>query len=956
MYQLGSGFLRYRAFGRGFALGLGLYLVGLPVFGKEIEGQWSRIGDAVHLEFSGLNEWNYQISKEGEAGRRLVIRLPKLSPETISRFEQWTDPFIKFVQVNGSEVDQQNSLIIELAGPKIDHFDYITDQPSRLVVDFYENPKIGLDKIEKKPVAKSSALEPSSQQKANPELAKALPSKLPKKSVEPVAPSREPSATEMLTDLPKVPETNEPVKEEEHQSEFTVDGEKRDFGIFDGADRNFARFMIKDYEMNEISVIASQRNIYIHFPMLRREWDQLRSFMEEEVAYEIKPGDDEENRQARLLLTLYNNKRYAVFLKTLSFFQKTFPKTRYEEIIGFLTADVYYKLWLQDKNPLDFRSAVTRYYMMATKFPSSVLAERTLLFLGYSYYNRGDSLGAIKAFRRFNRAYPTSERLPQVQAAIADSYLSLSKFEDALLEIDKLDRSAPDQTWKAEAAYRVGDVYFKEGKYRESIDAYKAALKKYPNAWTHFPNLFFNMAEAYFWISDYKNAVTAHRQFLERFPSHSFGGYSMTRLGELFAIFGLPRERSMAAYLESQFRYGGSSSKVARLRLLSMRMKEMKELELNGAIGEIKKIASESKISRINDFATLLVADGLTDRREFPRAIDELVHFYQEHPTSANLSVFRSRIVQNITEFMRAQLAAKDFVSVLRWHGKYKESWLKNANRIDTQYLLGLAYEQAGVFDQAAKIYQDNLNRLYAIRGTQAEKERIAFETLPSSESLQLRLAIVAFNAGKNEAVFEYIKDSHGGSNLNDQERVERSVLLSKVAEMNHQTDEAIRYLNDLVSSWKGQPRLVADPYLRLARLYLEKKQIAKAQGALDHIENLDSDTGAVDPRIAIEALELKGDVAILTKKPEVATETLNRILERFASDKAAPRIRYKLGKIFFDQGEFKAAQDAWGPLENDPLGKTWALMVKDNLNEAKWKSEYKQYMKRIPAAEDKGK
>lgn len=55
------------------------------------------------------------------------------------------------------------------------------------------------------------------------------------------------------------------------------------------------------------------------------------------------------NKQARLLLTLFDKQRYSVFLKTQKWFKAKYPKSEYNEVIDFMTADVHFALWHQSK-------------------------------------------------------------------------------------------------------------------------------------------------------------------------------------------------------------------------------------------------------------------------------------------------------------------------------------------------------------------------------------------------------------------------------------------------------------------------------------------------------------------------------------------------------------------------------------------------------------------------------
>src|SRR5690606_37308222 len=103
----------------------------------------------------------------------------------------------------------------------------LTDQPKRMIVDFFKADK-------KKAKAKNE---------------KKLQTKLPAKKAK-----RSP-ASDIPIGVPK--------------SDANAGSDiKKAAGVFDGADPDYERFNIKDYEINEAAIIASRRNLYIKFPML----------------------------------------------------------------------------------------------------------------------------------------------------------------------------------------------------------------------------------------------------------------------------------------------------------------------------------------------------------------------------------------------------------------------------------------------------------------------------------------------------------------------------------------------------------------------------------------------------------------------------------------------------------------------------------------------------------------
>jgi hypothetical protein len=231
-------------------------------------------------------------------------------------------------------------------------------------------------------------------------------------------------------------------------------------------------------------------------------------------------------------------------------------------------------------------------------------------------------------------------------------------------------------------------------------------------------------------------------------------------MGELLEIFGADKSRVMGAYLETYFRYGETPNAViARLRLLSARMKGMKPKEVNHAVAEIMSLAKKIDLPNIEQFATVMVADGYTNRGEHQKAVDLLSKYYKEHPTSVDVPLLSNRIVSNINDKLESEVNAGNFIAALKTHSQYADNWLKNSTRLDTKYNVGRAFEMAGVPVEAERYYKDVLNRTYAIRGTPEAKEVQVKEQAPSEDELNLRLATVFTQEQKYNQAYDYLKN-----------------------------------------------------------------------------------------------------------------------------------------------------------------------------------------------------
>jgi tetratricopeptide (TPR) repeat protein len=421
-------------------------------------------------------------------------------------------------------------------------------------------------------------------------------------------------------------------------------------------------------------------------------------------------------------------------------------------------------------------------------------------------------------------------------------------------------------------------------------------------------------------------------------------------MGELLELFGADQSRVMGAYLETYFRYGESpTAVVARLRLLSARMTSMKPKEVKSAVDEIMSLAKKVDLPNIEQFATVMVADGYTRRKEYQKSVDLLSKYYKENPTSVDVPLLTNRIVSNINDKLESEVEKGDFIQGLRTHSQYADTWLKNSKRLDTKFYVGRAFELGGAPLEAEKYYKDVLNRSYAIRGTPEAKEIQIKQQIPSEDELNLRLANVFTQEQKFNQAYEHLKDIKAPEKLSDTAQIERVNIAVKLLEKRGDNESAIRYLGELLKTWKGQPELVAEPYLKLAELQLKQGRTPEAMQALQMVDQLQTDSGKVAPAVHAKALELMGETHLAKGENEKAVTAYTKLLEKYEETRPLSSIRYKLGQIYFKRGEPKKAAEAWSEFKGEK-SEFWKNLAQEQLKNSNWRDDYKKYIKRIPA------
>ncbi len=896
----------------------------------------SQLGETVHLEFQGKDHWVYDITKKNK-GKKTVffIQVPALNEKSLKQIKSQMIDLVHEVSVRPGP-DQSTILEVTIAGDDIEHFDYLTDRPSRLIVDFFpkglnKKADANLDEEAPKPATKTAKLNSAV--------------KGPAKN----SSNRKPASPDILVIAkdPQIPASLALAGED------TVSGGQT--GVFDGADPNFTRFEIKDYEIKEEAIEASKRNVYVDFPILRQTPDELQILESKMPLYEVEAASTDENKQVRLLLTLYKKKRFNVFLKTVQWFSDKYPESKYNEIVKFMWGDAHFMIWSTEKDPKELEKAIVKYKEALRSFPNSKLAERTQLLMAYAQAERGDHLGAIQEFQAFQKTHPTSNNKDLASLAVAEAYYNLNRYTEAIDNYNKVIQGNGREQEKIRAQFLKGDVYFKEKNDDLAIAEYRKVIKENSEAAEDFPGAYFNLAGSLFRKQMFRESLTAHLNFVRKFPSHKFSGYAMTRVGELLEALGADPSRVMGAFLETHFRYGETEGAiVARLRLLSTRMKNMKDKELQKGVEEIMSLAEKSPLPKMNEFARLMVSDGYFRRQDFDKANDLLVKYFQANPTSANGPVISQRIVRNINEQIHQMVEKKNFLQALKTHQKYATSWIKGNPRIDLKYNLGRAFEQAGVYDESEKLYRDSLNRKVSARGIASEANLGEFDRVPKADEISLRLAAVNVARGQYQVAFDNLKDIVQPEKLNEDQQIERIVLAAQLYDRKGEPATAVRYLTELVKAWKGIPAKTAEPYFMLGEMESKLGNKDAALRSYERVDQLMTDSGEVASLIHAKALEKIAESYFELKRVPEAIANYDKLLEKYETSMPLSSVRYRLGRIHFDKGEIKKAADTWKSLiaSKDAV---WNKLAQENLKSAQWSDDYKQYLKRIPAMNQEG-
>jgi len=902
-----------------------------------VRGQVLKREEATELTFDHKDHWDYRIEDVRGA---LRITVPTLNAETRKALTEWKDDLISSVEVVGST--SEKDVITIKTKPGVEFFDYLTDTPARVIVDLFpgemKKTKRDVATVSKRSKAAPSGVSPKGQESA---LRKSNESK--------------DSQSEGVATVQNNPTGAQQKANSDQGDAASADLSKGPSSYLiesTNSEKAEDRFDLLEYEVKREAIIRSEQMVYLRFPVLMLEGGELQEIKSHPPEYEMEPDDTRENKQARLLLLLFKKGRFAVYLKALQLFRQEFPTSKYDQILDFIKADIDLQLAENEQDKEGYGRALDSYRGLLVNYPESPLFDRTSQLLVFSYLKEKQALKALSQIQSFLVERPDSSLRSKMMFAAADAYRMLNRYSKALDVYNEIEKLSQDRRIQARAAYQKGDLYFLENKYKQATEAYEGAVKNYPEFVGVYENAIFNRAESQFWLGNSKTALEGYREFLRLFPKHINGGFCLTRIGEILEQNGVNKERSLGAYLESEFKYRGSpGAAVAKIRTLGSQLATAKPQEVGIKIDTILDLASEIPFASSRDFAEVIITDALYERKNFEDMISRLETYYKSNAGSPHLGHFKNRIVQGIVGQLKESLDNPNKVNTLRIFAKNSDSWLKNSSRSDVPYILGMGYFRLGLYKESAREIGLALSQVEGL--SDIERIRLkAFEELPAIDIMRFHYSKALFESGELLKSYEVLDKIKGSTEFNDEQRAEVATLLAQIQERRGDFNLSDAKVVEMLKANEGVTDNVVRVVLSVAQNRWNNKD---RQGALDLLK-------MSQEQMSVDSDEQKRALTDITKRlheyqiqeGEVlqAAATIERCLNKLGDTTQVPELKFLLGKSYIQMGEIRRAEEIFQKIDGNEAS-YWSSLAKDQMNQVNFEDSYKKYLKRIPALSD---
>ena len=895
-----------------------------------------RVGDMVQLRFHrDENQWSYELDKSPN-GNIITLIVPQLDLKSVKDLQSKKNFLFKKIETHKS-LKNQTVLKIYLTDPRVETFNYWTQSPSYLLVDFFiSDPEVireikdkwamkkDLKNLKEKKIQKVKKLALDKNQKNKLKKGK----KNKKRNI---------AFSEYQITQKEINQNHKKLNEKKIKNQKQKKENSLNLAdLFKKIREKREKKLTDDLENR---IIESRGNIYLRFPMFTLKNENLEILKKLKPEYKIKKSLSDENKQARKLINLYNIKKYYSFIKGKKIYQKMFPSSQYDKLLLYVEADTWMSLWKKTKKGEFYKKAMLLYKTIVERYPNSKIAERNLLYMGFLTQDNKNYFSSVKMLRRYLRKYPNSPLKNYVKIYLAESLTHLKNFSKARSILNNVIKNG-DKKVVEEATYRLGDTYFFQKRYRKAEKFYKKALEKYPKVSKKYPNALFNIAESYFVLAEYINSFEFFKKFFENNKAHSYSGYALTRIGEILDILGYDSKISRGFYNESFFRYrkttGGS---IARMRILSQRFKDMKKIEIEDAIKEINKIKKRIDLSYIDEFSSFIISDGFYYKKQFMKAAQTLIDYFQLNPKPTDIDKFEKRISRSVTQSILKDLKKEDIIKAMSTIESYQESWLSKSKRVDVEYLKGLSLQKMGLYAKALKVYQKLEKRIKNIQGTREEKERKVFEDYPSMSSIYLRKGISYYHIKNNKKALYFLKKIKDISNLKDTS--EYYIALSKIYFEDKNYKKALNFINKVNQEKITDFKKKNDLQYYISKIYEKNKNYSKS---ISITENLYKKAQNKEKKFYFLSRLFQ---LYREKKSKKSIEIGERLIKNYGKSYSLNKERYQLGLLYYEFKKFKKSKKIWKDL---PKNLVWNQLAQNKINGETWKKEIEGSVKKIPA------
>lgn len=458
--------------------------------------------------------------------------------------------------------------------------------------------------------------------------------------------------------------------------------------------------------------------------------------------YLAPKGKGEEADMVRLALKLSKENNHALVVKTVDFLEKEYPKSKYLPEMQFLKASSFYRLELIDQGKKILSD-------LKKSARGSEVALQAAAFLSVQSFAKEEWLIAIDGFMNIKREFPKHSLTWLFRMGLADAFFAIRQGEQAEVEYAWVAENAPKAQARAEAAFKVGDIYFSRNQFAVAIQRYSQAIQKFQKEVEQYPQVLLNLAESTFQLGEYERAEGYFLKYQEIARAQPSAWRAALRLAEIRALHHKMEGAVEKSFVETVNSYPMTlGAVIARLRLLPCGNHggfDLAGMERFVNSEELKNVEQSSALM-VSTFRELV---GLSEVRAYlsfgqdEKAIEKgLVHL-RNNPTVEVRKLIEKAMIGGIKRLMAKELDSNNIYGAMALYerlGDYlpmpshdphaDELRLKLGKFAAEKNLKSFALKLIEPYQKASEVEQRELavaiQRSFSLEGIQDYEERTA--------------------------------------------------------------------------------------------------------------------------------------------------------------------------------------------------------------------------------------
>jgi tRNA dimethylallyltransferase len=278
--------------------------------------------------------------------------------------------------------------------------------------------------------------------------------------------------------------------------------------------------LLKDYDQ----VYNLYRKLYIRHPEVAARFQAKVQMdrMVKDLSLTPRPLTERETR--RRIRALLNSVEYNTVIREIKAIQNNLRSEPLPANLYFNLAEAYKGLRKRSK-----ANTVLRQFIR--KYPEHRRTSKARFLLAGNLWNLGNPSGALSHINILLKTSPNSKWVPQALLYQGRIYEDIQKTAKAVRTYQTLARMFGQEMLGEMAAWRIGWIHFKAGRWQEAFDQFKDNLDQPPKGNLTDKNLFW-MAKAAEKLNKAPQAQILFKELVDRFPYTYYGLQAINHLDE----------------------------------------------------------------------------------------------------------------------------------------------------------------------------------------------------------------------------------------------------------------------------------------------------------------------------------------------------------------------------------------------------------------------------------------